>query len=162
MKKNSRIRFNPATKEIEVEGSESFVKTYFDKLQAMISGPAKEKAVKAAPAKKAEIKARVEKAAPVEKVPKAPKAVKPTVAKKKATKTKKKATNIDAVVSLIQGTPEGISTAELKTKTGLNEKQIWSIVNRASKAKKIRKVKRGVYGGVAPVVTEASPEETAA
>ena len=29
MKENSRIRFNPGTKEIEIEGSESFVKTYF-------------------------------------------------------------------------------------------------------------------------------------
>ena len=41
MKENSRIRFNPVTKEIEVEGSESFVKTYFSKLQAMISGSPK-------------------------------------------------------------------------------------------------------------------------
>ncbi len=43
MKENSRIRFNPVTKEIEVEGTESFVKTYFGKLQAMISGPAEKK-----------------------------------------------------------------------------------------------------------------------
>jgi hypothetical protein len=131
MKENSRIRFNPVTKEIEVEGSESFVKAYFDKLQAMMSGaPEKKvtrkkepKAVKAAPAKKA----------------------------KKAAKKKpgqKRVTNIDTVVELIQGSSEGISTAELKEKTGLVELQIWSIVNRAAKLGKIKKLKKGLYVGV--------------
>ena len=46
------------------------------------------------------------------------------------------------------GAPEEISKVELKEKTGLAERQIWSIVNRASKAEKIKKVKRGVYGAV--------------
>jgi len=124
MKENSRIRFNPVTKEIEIEGSESFVKIYFDKLQGMISGAPEEtvkesKAVKVSPAKKV-----------------------PGV---------KRVTNIDMIVGLIQGSAEGISTAELKEKTGLIESQIWSIVNRAAKAGKIRKVKRGVYGVVAAV-----------
>ena len=58
----------------------------------------------------------------------------------------KKVTNIDTVAGLIQGSTEGISTAELKEKTGLAESQIWNIVNRASKIGKIKKVKRGVYG----------------
>jgi predicted transcriptional regulator of viral defense system len=69
----------------------------------------------------------------------------------------KKVTNIEAVVSLIQGSTEGISTAELKEKTGLKDSQIWSIVNRASKAGKIRKVKRGWYSAVTAV--DASPEK---
>ena len=128
MKSNSRIRFNPVTKEIEVAGTEKFVKTYFKKLQAMMSGsPAKTVAIKGKVTKKA----KVAKASP---------------AKKKF--GKKKVTNIDKVVSLIQGSAEGISTAELKKKTGLVESQIWSIVNRVSKEGKIRKVKRGVYGAV--------------
>ena len=38
MRENSRIRFNPVTKEIEIEGSESFVKIYFKKLQVMVFG----------------------------------------------------------------------------------------------------------------------------
>ena len=42
MANNSRIRFNPVTKEIEVEGTEQFVKTYFAKLQAMLSGASEE------------------------------------------------------------------------------------------------------------------------
>jgi hypothetical protein len=140
MKEKSRIRFNPLTKEIEVEGTEQFVKTYFGKLQAMISGPSQKtvtimrqpKAVKAAPEKKVEKKPTLSKPSRVSKVKKAP--------------AKKKVTNIDTVVGLIQGAPEGISTAELKTKTGLAETQIWNIVTRASKIGKIKKVKRGVYG----------------
>ena len=140
MKEKSRIMFNPVTKEIEVEGTEQFVKTYFGKLQAMISGPSQKtvtikrqpKAVKAAPEKKVEKKPMLSKSPRVSKAKKAP--------------VKKKVTNIDTVVGLIQGVPEGISTAELKTKTGLAETQIWNIVTRASKIGKIKKVKRGVYG----------------
>jgi hypothetical protein len=140
MAERSRVKFNPGTKEIEVEGSESFVKTYFSKLQAMISGPTKEKV----------------------KVKKAPRAVKPATAKRakragKKAPAEKRVTNIDTVVSLIQGAPDGISTTELKEKTGLIERQIWGIVTRASKEGRIRKVKRGVYGTVA--AAEASPEE---
>jgi hypothetical protein len=131
MKENSRIRFNPVSKEIEVEGSESFVKTYFDKLQALMSG---------APEKKGSIQ-------------KEPKAVKAAPAKKrklavKAEPREKRFTNIDKVVGIIQGSAEGISTAELKGKTGLAELQIWSIVNRAAKLGKIKKLKKGLYVGV--------------
>ena len=144
MKNNSRIRFNPGTKEIEVEGSESFVKTYFGKLQAMISGaPEKRVAIKKEP--------KPVKAAPAKADKKKPKAVKerPQKKAKKVAKKKlgvKRVTNIDMILGLIQGSAEGISTIELKEKTGLVESQIWSIVNRASKVGKIRKVKRGVYG----------------
>jgi len=141
MKDMSRIRFNPVIKEIEVEGSERFVKAYFKKLQAMISGVPKviveePKSVKVRPVKKAK---------------KEPKAAKPSP-QKKAKKTAKKepgvkrVTNIDMIVGLIQGSAEGISTAELKEKTGLAESQIWNIVNSASKLGKIKKMKRGIYG----------------
>jgi len=143
MKNNSRIRFNPGTKEIEVEGTEEFVKTYFNKLQAMISGPAKKavaakkesKAIKAVPAKKAEKKVKAAKARP-------PKKGRKTTKKESG---EKRVTNIDTVVGLVQASTEGISTAELKEKTGLAERQIWSIVNRAKKEGKIRKMKRGLY-----------------
>jgi hypothetical protein len=125
MNEQSRIRFNPVTKEIEIEGSEAFVKTYFHKLQAMMSGFTEKtmegpKAEKARPAKKAA------------------KAV-------KMKPRKKKVTHIGAVVGLIQASAKGISTSALKDKTGLTERQIWSIVNRAAKEGKIRKIKRGLY-----------------
>jgi hypothetical protein len=138
MKENSRIRFNPVTKEVEVEGSESFVKTYFDKLQAMISGSPKEAvAVKEKPIKvKAVKKVKAAKKNPVKKARKAAKKV----------TGEKKVTNIDAVVALIQASAEGISTATIKEKTGLAESQIWNIVNRAAKEGKIKKLERGSYG----------------
>ena len=142
MKEKSRIRFNPGTKEIEIEGSEEFVKTYFGKLQGMISG-GPEKTVKEPKA----VKVR-----PVKKTKKEPKAAKSRPAKKAVKATKKapgvkRVTNIDMIVGLIQGSAEGISTGALKEKTGLAESQIWNIVNRASKLGRIRKMKRGVYGG---------------
>jgi hypothetical protein len=125
MANNSRIRFNPVTKEIEVEGTEQFVKTYFAKLQAMLSGATKKEA-------------------------KETEAVLAKVKKAKRKKGKgKRITNIAAVLELIQGNPEGISTTQLKKKTKLSERQIWSIVNRAAKIGKIQKIKRGVYGAVA-------------
>jgi outer membrane protein assembly factor BamA len=158
MAERSRVRFNPVTKEIEVEGSESFVKTTLDKLLSIIPGAVKEevkvkrvtKAVKAAPKKKAGKKPKVVKVSPAPKALKEPKAVKtrPPKKVKKATKKEpgvKRVTNIDMIVGLIQGSTEGISTAELKEKTGLAERQIWSIVNRAAKLGKIKKLKRGVY-----------------
>jgi polyhydroxyalkanoate synthesis regulator phasin len=91
------------------------------------------------------------KVSPAKKAIKEPKAVKPRPAKKakKTAKKKpraKKLTNIDKVVGLIKGSTEGISTAELKEKTGLAESQIWNIVNSATKAGKVKKIRRGVYG----------------
>jgi hypothetical protein len=127
MKENSRIRFNPVTKEIEIEGSESFVKTYFKQLQKMISGSPDDSATRKGTPK--------------------------SVIAKKAAKTgkktpgKNKVTNIDKVVTLIKAAPEGIEIAALKKKTGLKEAQIYNIVNRAAKEGKIKKIKRGVYGG---------------
>jgi hypothetical protein len=147
MKNNFRIRFNPVTKEIEIEGTEEFVKIYFGKLQAMISGAAEEKAAIKNERKPVKV-------APVKADKKKPKSVKGRP-QKKAMKVAKKepgikrVTKIDMIVGLIQGSTKGISTAELKAKTGLAESQIWNIVNRAAKAGKIRKMKRGIYGAVA-------------
>jgi hypothetical protein len=123
----SRIKFNPVTKEIEIEGSEKFVKTYFNKIQALISGtkgtvakaPAKEKHVKKARQSKAK--------------------------EKKPAKQSKKRNNVNTVMTLIQRSPEGITTTELKKKTGLTDKQIWAIISNAKRAGKIKKAKRGVY-----------------
>ena len=129
---NSRIRFNPVTKEIEVEGTEQFVKTYFGKLQAMLSGAAEKKAA-------------------IMKEPKPTKGRPPKKTKKVIKKKSggKRITNRDSVIGLIQASAEGIFTAELKKKTGLSESQIWNIVNHAAKEGKIRKIKRGLYGAVA-------------
>ncbi|MHB8908023.1 MAG: hypothetical protein ACYDAA_04005 [Syntrophales bacterium] len=127
MKEKSRIRFNPVTKEVEVEGSEAFVKTYFGKLQGLLSE---------SPESKGEKKPRAKAGAAGK--PKKPK-VKP--GKKRAGKK----TQMDAVVSLVRGAEGGITTAALKEKTGLAERQIWSVVYRAEKKGLIKKTKRGLY-----------------
>ena len=164
----SRIKFNPVTKEIEIEGSENFVKTYFDKIQAMLSGT--QEAVAAAPVIPKPIKAIKEKAIKEKPVrqkrqsKKTPVAAEPVieqlakkirqskkaqkVAKKEVLKVKGKRGDMSkAVLTLILDTPEGISTAELKEKSGLKENQIRAIVNSGKKAGKIRIAKRGVYIG---------------
>ena len=79
------------------------------------------------------------------KEPKASKTRPSTKVTKKKSRAKK-VTNVDKVVGLIQGSAEGISTAELKEKTGLAESQIWNIINSAAKAGTVKRIKRGVYG----------------
>lgn len=61
----------------------------------------------------------------------------------------KRITNISSIVRLIQASTEGIPTPDLKEKTRLSERHIWSIVNRTAKEGKIRKIKRGLHGGAA-------------
>jgi hypothetical protein len=127
MRENSRISFNPVTKEIEVEGSEKFVKTYFQKLQQMLSSVPGDKGKKQLQKKvRAVNKAKRGKAAP---------------GRKRAGKE----TQADMVVSLVSASGGGITTSALKDKTGLSERQIWSIVYRAQKQGKIKKTKRGMY-----------------
>ncbi|MEI7637705.1 MAG: hypothetical protein WCJ37_10395 [Syntrophus sp. (in: bacteria)] len=173
MGEQSRIKFNPETKEIEIEGSERFVGIYFDKIQAMLSGI--QEAVAAAPVKLKSIKAPMEKPSkekalkekPVRKVRQSKKTPKVAelvieqlakkirqskkaqkVAKEEVIRVKGKRGDMsEAVLALIQSSPEGISTAELKEKTGLAERQIWSIIAIAKKSGKIKQEKRGVYAG---------------
>ena len=80
--------------------------------------PAKAKSVKKAPAKKAPAKKR-------------------TV----------KLTATDKVLKIIKGSKRGVNTATLMTKTGFDQRKIWSIINRASKAGKIKRAGKGIYLG---------------
>jgi uncharacterized membrane protein len=131
MEERSRIRFNPATREIEIEGSEEFVRIYFGKVQKLLLAPVGGKEEKPKPPR----------ARPAGK----PKKMKKKTGPKKVPKKVPKETLLDSVVRLIRGSEEGITTAALKEKTGLAESQIWSIVYRAEKQGKIKKTKRGIY-----------------
>jgi uncharacterized membrane protein len=131
METRSRIRFNPATREIEIEGSEEFVRIYFGKVQKLLLAPVGGKEEKPKPPR----------ARPAGK----PKKMKKKTGPKKVPKKVPKETLLDSVVRLIRGSEEGITTAALKEKTGLVESQIWSIVYRAEKQGKIKKTKRGIY-----------------
>jgi uncharacterized membrane protein len=131
MEERSRIRFNPATREIEIEGSEEFVRIYFGKVQKLLLAPVGGKEEKPKPPR----------ARPAGK----PKKMKKKTGPKKVPKKVPKETLLDLVVRLIRGSEEGITTSALKEKTGLVESQIWSIVYRAEKQGKIKKTKRGIY-----------------
>jgi uncharacterized membrane protein len=131
MEERSRIRFNPETREIEIEGSEEFVRIYFGKLQKLLLAP---------------IGGKEEKPKPPRVLPAGkPKRAKKKPVPKKSPKKAPKETLLDSVVRLIRGSEGGITTAALKDKTGLVESQIWSIVYRAEKQGKIKKTKRGIY-----------------
>ncbi len=56
-----------------------------------------------------------------------------------------KATAIDTVLNIIQKRKRGITTAEIKAKTGYKEKKIWDIVNRAKRQGKVKSLSKGVY-----------------
>jgi hypothetical protein len=51
----------------------------------------------------------------------------------------------DRVLEIIAAAPEGISFAEIKTKTLYPDKKLRNIVFRLSKINKIRRLERGVY-----------------
>jgi len=176
MGEQSRIKFNPVTKEIEIEGSEKFVGIYFDKIQAMLAGtqevvaaaPVKPKPIKALKEKPVKpVKEKVIKEKPVRKTrqsKKTPVVAEPVIEQlakkirqsKKAQKVAKegvpelkgKRGNMSkTVLALILDSPEGISTTELEEKTSLKDRQIWAIVANAKKAGKIKQAKHGVYVG---------------
>jgi uncharacterized membrane protein len=118
MVEKSRIKFNPETKEIEIEGTEAFVNKYFDAIQNMITGSYSfEKSVRRTAKNKESI----------------------------ARKGDGKSTNTSLVLGLIRESKGGITTPELKKKTGLADKQIWPIIYKAEKQGKIKKADRGVY-----------------
>jgi len=148
MSAKSRIYFNPVTKELEIEGSEEFIKTYFAKLQQMpLRLPdeviAEPKAAKALPVKKEKVKKAVTAKAPGPK--KATKAVKAAIATPKKVIKAAKGNLTGTVIDLIKGSPTGIALAELMEKTGLGARQIISITSRVAKQGKIKRAGRGTY-----------------
>ncbi len=128
----SRIRFNPATKEVEIEGSEKFIKKYLHKIQELMSG------VPTVVARRR--RSRKEEALPL-------KIVKKGRTERGETEGER-TTMFDQIIDLISHS-KGITTGELKDKTGLTERQIWSITYRAEKLGKIKRGKRGVYEPIA-------------
>ena len=135
MAENSRVKFNPVTKEIEIEGSESFVTATFAKLQAMLSGG-------------------TVKEVPIQKEPKAAK-IRPKKNVSPVASGAKRGTLSKAVLTLISSSPEGISMSELKEKTGMKDSQIRNVLSSVIKRGKIQAIRRGVY------VVAAAPDPVA-
>jgi len=142
---HSRVKFNPVSREIEVEGSEAFVKTYFDRLQRLLAGGEPK------PKERKERKVRKTAAAKKVKAMRMPakKAGGGKAAKKPAKKVgKRPASALKRIVSALQGTAAGLTTGQLQEKTGLKQRQIWTTIYRAQKMGKIAKAKRGTYVAV--------------
>lgn len=68
--------------------------------------------------------------------------------KKKVVKRTTKVTATDTVLKMIQRRKRGITTAEIKARTGFKEKKIWDIVNRSKREGKIKVLRKGVYAKV--------------
>jgi len=67
-------------------------------------------------------------------------------AKKRSVRKKPaKATGTDVVLTIIGKSKRGVSTAQIKAKTGYSERKIWDIVNRLKKQGKIKSEKKGTY-----------------
>jgi len=152
MKNISRLYFNPVTKELELEGSEEFIKTYFDKLQGMLPGApvkvaAEQKAAKELPVKKERVKkATIAKNPVPKKVTKVEITAPKKVTKAVKEKSREKKGNLTAsVIELIKGSPKGITLADLIEKSGLTARQIISITSRVAKEGKIKRAGRGTY-----------------
>ena len=64
---------------------------------------------------------------------------------KTAKKKSAKVTATQAVINVISKSKEGATSSQIKKETGLNERQIWGIINRMKKQGKIRSEKRGLY-----------------
>ncbi|MBW1997271.1 MAG: hypothetical protein JRJ29_04815 [Deltaproteobacteria bacterium] len=60
-------------------------------------------------------------------------------------KKRKRQTATDAVLGAVEASKSGLSTAEIKAKTGLPEKKIWDIVNRLKRQGKLKSLRRGIY-----------------
>lgn len=119
------------------------VEALADKVDEAAKAKSKRKATEdtsAAPAKKP----------PAAKKPAAP-AVKKAPAEKPAAKVSpgkaaaKPVTAIDTVMGLIAGSSKGVSTAEIKSKTGYDQKKVANIIYKLKKQNRIKSVNKGVY-----------------
>jgi len=125
----SRIKYNPVTREIEIEGSEEFIREYFDRVQELVKEVKPEVKERRGRRKTTQVETR--------------KSIrKPRVTKEKVSMKGVKAMVMDLITKAGE---QGISSAELQEKTGLSARQIWSVIYRAEKAGVVVKEKRGVY-----------------
>ena len=104
-----------------------------EKLIAAVEKSEEPKVAKKTTAKPAKAKTTKKSTAPAQKVP----------AKEKTAKL----TATDQVLGIINGSKNGVNTTTLMKKTGFDQRKIWSIINRASKAGEIKRAGRGIYIG---------------
>lgn len=84
--------------------------------------------------------------APAAKKPGRPaKAGKKAVSKKAAAKKTRRVTAIDTVLDIVKRRKAGVTTTQIKEKTGFPEKKIWDIINRAKRQGVVKSASKGVY-----------------
>ena len=105
------------------------IKALEKKMEKLITAVEKDETTKVAK----KTTAKTTKRAPAKKAP----------AKKKPTQP----TATDQVLNIIKRSKKGVNAATLMTKTGFDQRKIWSIINRASKAGKIKRAGKGIYLG---------------
>jgi hypothetical protein len=71
--------------------------------------------------------------------------VKAKPAKKRVVRTAREVTAMDKVLGIIGKSKRGANTAQIKTKTGFNDKKIWNAINRLKNQGKIRSERKGIY-----------------
>jgi hypothetical protein len=113
----SKIRFNPQTKEVEIEGSQEFVENYFQRITDLLAS------LKETPGKAVRSSRKT--------------ADKPVRVKKGKIFT--------TVVDAIKASDHGMSTPDLMKATNFRQLQIRSVIFKAAKMGVIKTVKRGVY-----------------
>jgi hypothetical protein len=124
----SKIRFNPVSKEVEIEGTEAFVEKYFQQIKDLFVS-FNETAVETARAsKKAKEK-------PLE---------------KKLANRPKRGEIFTTVIDTIKASNQGMNITDLMKATGFAKQQVTSVLYRAKKEGIIRTVKRGVYIAASP------------
>ncbi len=121
MTSQSRIKFNPATREFEIEGTEAFVKKYFDKIQELFGS---------------------EEVKPVKVVKKGKKIIKTTLRSKK--KVKMGAIK-GAIFKVIENAKGAIAVKDIIKKTGLKKTQVNGTLIALKKKKQVKSVGRGMY-----------------
>ncbi len=131
MTSQSRIKFNPATREFEIEGTEAFVKKYFDKIQELF-GNEKVKPVKVVEEDKASFKA-----------------AKNVAKKAKATPGSKKKAKFGivqgAILKVFENVKDAVPIKDIIKQTGLSNSQVNGTLLVLKKKGQIKSVGRGIY-----------------
>jgi hypothetical protein len=128
----TKIRFNPVSKEVEIEGTEDFVEKYFQQIKDLFTS-LKESAVETVPASKRAADKPLKK------------------------KPLKKGLIFGTIVDTIKKGDKGIDIVGLMKATGFARQQVTSVLYLANKEGIIHTVKRGVY---VAVESGAIPDET--
>ena len=122
----TKIRYNPQTREVEIEGSEEFVEKHFKQIQGLFA-TLKETADEPARAK-----------GKAGRVP----------SKQKPATGRIRGKIFTAVIDAIKASSHGMSTPDLMKVTDYSQQQVRSVIFKAAKTGIIRTARRGVYVAV--------------